>query len=57
VVPADVAAAGGYRELLQLLEYYATIGLTELREVNPLTRGRAEADIVAELDAPMPHRR
>lgn len=56
VVSADVAA-GGHRELLQLLEYYATIGLTELRVVNPLTRGRAEAEIVAELDAPMPHRR
>ena len=58
VVPAEVAAARGYRELLQLLEHYATIGLISLREVNPLTRGQAEADIVAELDAPMPpHRR
>jgi hypothetical protein len=41
VVPEEVKAARGYRELLQLLEHNATMGLRELREVNPLTRGRA----------------
>jgi hypothetical protein len=34
-----------YRELLQLLEPYGTVGLQELREVNPLTRGRAAGEI------------
>jgi hypothetical protein len=38
VVPVEVKAARGYRELLQLLLHYATISLKELREVNPLTR-------------------
>jgi hypothetical protein len=36
------------------LELYATIGRGELREVNPLTRGRAANDIVEELNDPMP---
>jgi hypothetical protein len=54
VVPDDVKAAHGYRELLQLLEHYAEVGLQELRGVNPLTRGIAPEKLVEELDAPMP---
>ncbi|MBR0986089.1 restriction endonuclease [Bradyrhizobium liaoningense] len=53
VVPHEVKAARGYRELLQLLEHYGRIGLEELRGVNPLTRGQPAAAIVEELDAPM----
>ena len=40
VVPNDVKNATGYRELLAMLEGYAKQGLAELREVNPITRGR-----------------
>jgi len=57
MVPVEVKAARGYRELLQLLQHYATIGLKELREVNPLTSGKSEDKIVQELDAPMPPHR
>jgi hypothetical protein len=53
-VPAEVREAAGYRELLQLLEHYATIGLAELRAVNPNTRGQPVHEIVEELNAPMP---
>jgi hypothetical protein len=53
-VPDEVRAARGYRELLQLLEHYAGIGLAELRAVNPLTRGQPADAIIEELDAPMP---
>ncbi|NPV24524.1 restriction endonuclease [Bradyrhizobium aeschynomenes] len=53
-MPDEVRNARGYRELLALLEHYARIGLAELREVNPLTRGQPADAIVEELDAPMP---
>lgn len=44
-VPADVKAAGGYREFLSLLEEYARCGLAELRAVNPLTRGKSPEEL------------
>jgi hypothetical protein len=44
-VPDDIRNAGGYRELLALLERYAREGLRELRAVNPITRGRAPEGI------------
>jgi hypothetical protein len=37
-VPADIRAATGYREFLELLTGYAKAGLRELRAVNPTTR-------------------
>jgi hypothetical protein len=53
-VPDEVRQTTGYRELLQLLEHYAVIGLAELRTVNPITRDQPPEGIVEELDAPMP---
>jgi hypothetical protein len=38
--PADLKAATGYREFLELLTGYAKAGLAELRAVNPNTRGK-----------------
>jgi hypothetical protein len=42
-VPDDVRHAMGLRELLKLLEDYAREGLNELRNHNPITRGREES--------------
>jgi hypothetical protein len=38
IVPADIRAATGYREFLELLIHYAKAGLRQLRAVNPTTR-------------------
>jgi len=40
-VPADLAAATGYQEILELLEAYAREGLAALRALNPITRDKA----------------
>jgi hypothetical protein len=39
-VPADLAAATGYQEFLELLEAYAREGLAALRALNPITRDK-----------------
>jgi hypothetical protein len=44
-LPADLAAARGYREFLCLLQNYSMTALAELRACNPITRGRASEDI------------
>lgn len=51
-IPVEVKEAAGYREFLGLLEHFATIGLQELRAVNPITRGRAEGEFIDE-DLPL----
>ena len=38
IVPADIRAATGYREFLELLGHYVKAGLKQLRAVNPTTR-------------------
>jgi Restriction endonuclease len=38
IVPADIRAATGYREFLELLIHYVKAGLRQLRAVNPTTR-------------------
>ena len=45
IVPDDVKQATGYRELLELLQIYATRGLNELRAVNPITRNKNQKAI------------
>jgi hypothetical protein len=45
VVPGDIKAVRGYRELLRLLTDYARVGLAELRSHNPITRGRPSSEI------------
>ncbi len=47
-LPTDIRSATGYRELLSLLEGYASVGLKELRAVNPITRGKASEEIERE---------
>jgi hypothetical protein len=54
LVPEDIKATIGYRELLAALERYARIGLDELRAVNPATKSAAAEEFVEELNAPMP---
>lgn len=44
-VPDDIKAITGYRELLEVLEATAAEGLTELRKLNPITRGRDQSEI------------
>lgn len=45
MVPENIKAMTGYRELLKTLEDIASEGLVELRKVNPITRGRDPAEI------------
>lgn len=40
VVPPDIKEMSGYREFFQRLTAYALEGLAELRQVNPITRGK-----------------
>jgi hypothetical protein len=44
-IPDDLKRATTYRELFRLLEDYASVGLAELRSLNPITRGKAAVDI------------
>lgn len=44
-VPADLAAATGYQEFLEILEIYAREGLAALRALNPITRDKVPCDI------------
>ena len=44
-IPNDIKAVAGYRELFELLQEYARVGLSALREVNPVTRGKRPDDI------------
>lgn len=44
-VPGDIRAAAGYRELFELLMAYGLEGRKALRAVNPITRGKADAEI------------
>lgn len=44
-VPAEIKFSESYRELLEALETIAAEGLTELRRVNPITRGRDPSEI------------
>ncbi|MEO9338870.1 restriction endonuclease [Mesorhizobium sp. SB112] len=45
IVPAEIKAAQGCRELLILLENYARKGLRELRAVNPVTRDKMPDEV------------
>jgi Restriction endonuclease len=42
IVPANIKSAAGYQEFFDLLENYAEQGLEELREVNPIFKGRSQ---------------
>ncbi len=45
LVPDEIKAMTGYRELLRTLEGIAAQGLADLRRVNPITRGRPASEI------------
>jgi len=45
VVPDDIKGARAYREFFEILEGYASIGLKELRAVNPVTRAKPPESI------------
>ena len=42
VVPDDIKVPSTYREFFAILEGYASAGLSELRALNPLTRGKPQ---------------
>ena len=39
-IPDDIKMATAYREFFEIIQIYARVGLSELRAVNPITRGK-----------------
>lgn len=56
IVPEDIKTATGYRELFSLLESYGLAGLDELRRHNPERHRVNSAELIDEIDAPIPEK-